>query len=234
VHQGQQWLKGSPKHTLGAAPVGRSSPWRAQNEEKARVVVTVDFNGSGATRIGPAMSEEQRWPYVLIGAVKGARKGDAWVRIQCGGARGRSRHPFIGPGMANRAVREEGERQLVVELFNDFGYGELKWWGGLGSMRKRRRVRRWLISSACKAGAARCRARWWCGWKMAAAAALGDARKTMPRWARLGRKVERTGHTDGFTMEDFWKEWRWAARWFGPKTMKEEMGCENLIKGFWV
>jgi hypothetical protein len=31
------------------------------------------------------------------------------------------------------------------------------------------------------------------------------------------------------------KEKRWAARWFGPKTKKEEMGCEiffsNLIKG---
>jgi hypothetical protein len=50
--------------------------------------------------------------------------------------------PFIGPRVANRAVREEGERRLVVDLFNDFGYGESKQWGGFGSMRKRRRASR--------------------------------------------------------------------------------------------
>jgi hypothetical protein len=56
--------------------------------------------------------------------------------------------------MANRAIGEEGERLLVVELFNDFGYGESKWWSSFGSMQKRRRVRRWLISSVRKAGTA--------------------------------------------------------------------------------
>jgi hypothetical protein len=58
----------------------------------------------------------------------------------------------------------------------------------------------------------------------------------MPRWARLGRKVERTGRADGLTREEFSNQKRWATRWFGPKTKKEEMGCEifvsNLIKGF--
>jgi hypothetical protein len=71
---------------------------------------------------------------------------------------------------------------------------------------------------------------------MAVTAALGNARKMMPRWARLGHKVERTEHADGLTREEFSNQKRWAARWFGPKTKKEEMGCEiffsNLIKGF--
>jgi hypothetical protein len=57
------------------------------------------------------------------GVAKGAWKGDPWDGIQRGGARGRSRHPFIGLGMANRAVGEEGERRPMVELFNDFGTG---------------------------------------------------------------------------------------------------------------
>jgi hypothetical protein len=67
-------------------------------------------------------------------------------------------------------------------------------------------------------------------------AALGDVRKMMPKWARLGRKVERIGRIDGLAREEFSNQKRWAARWFGPKTKKEEMGCEiffsNLIKGF--
>jgi hypothetical protein len=56
------------------------------------MVLTLDFNGSGATWIGPVMNKEQWRPYVLIGAVKGARMGDAWDRIQRGGAWGRSHH----------------------------------------------------------------------------------------------------------------------------------------------
>jgi hypothetical protein len=71
---------------------------------------------------------------------------------------------------------------------------------------------------------------------MVAVAALGDARKMMLRWAGLRRKVERTGSADGLAREDFSKERRQAATWFGPKMKKEEMGCEiffsNLIKGF--
>jgi hypothetical protein len=58
----------------------------------------------------------------------------------------------------------------------------------------------------------------------------------MPRWARLGRKVERTRRADGLARDEFSKQMRWAVRWFGPKMKKEEMGCENffsnLIKGF--
>jgi hypothetical protein len=67
---------------------------------------------------------------------------------------------------------------------------------------------------------------------MATVATLGNARKTIPRWVRLGRKVERIERADGLTREEFSKEYRWSARWFGPKMKKEEMGYENLIKGF--
>jgi hypothetical protein len=57
---------------------------------------------------------------------------------------GKASVPFIGPEVANWEVKEEWERQPVVELFNDFSYEEPKWWGGLGSIRKRRTTRRWL------------------------------------------------------------------------------------------
>jgi hypothetical protein len=47
---------------------------------------------------------------------------------------------------------------------------------------------------------------------------------------------EKSGGLLGLVREEFSKEKRRAARWFGPKTKKEEMGCEiffcNLIKGF--
>jgi hypothetical protein len=40
----------------------------------------------------------------------------------------------------------------------------------------------------------------------------------------------------GWAREEFSKEKRRGARWFGPKMKKEEIGCEifcpNLIKGF--
>jgi hypothetical protein len=53
-------------------------------------------------------------------------------------------------------------------------------------------------------------------------AALGDVRKMMPKWARLGHKVERIGCIDGLAREEFSNQKRWAARWFGPKTKKKK------------
>jgi hypothetical protein len=51
----------------------------------------------------------------------------------------------------------------------------------------------------------------------------------------MGQKGGRTGRADGLVREEFLKEKRPAARWFGPKTKKEEMDCgiffSNLIKG---
>jgi hypothetical protein len=59
-------------------------------------------------------------------------------------------------------------------------------------------------------------------------------------WALHERKSEygkeKSGGLLGLAREDFSKEKRWSARWFGPKTKKEEMGCQiffsNLIKVF--
>jgi hypothetical protein len=135
--------------------------------------------------------------------------------------------PFISLGVMNRVVREEGEWWPVVEVFNDFGYGESKRWGGIDSVQKRRMVRQRLISSVQKAGVAWCRVRRCCGQKTVMRGRRG------PRWARLGRTDERTRCADGLAREEFSKENRQAARWFGSKTKKEEMGCRirnlNLI-----
>jgi hypothetical protein len=61
-------------------------------------------------------------------------------------------------------------------------------------------------------------------------------------WALHERKSEygkeKLGGMLGLARVEFSKEKRRATRWFGPKTKKEEMGCEiffsNLIKGFRV